>query len=286
MADQEVVADVFCVTAGLVGKQPIGFNSWRTMTDKTEGRDKFAKVMQYGSRFWAWYLLSANNKSEVGQKFYKLYLLTQLSRKCFRVMKVINEVDKLNDTLKKKNEMEPWLLTVNVLKHLGISAFWIFDNMVYFNEANMSPLERATALKYEARGWFISSIAGIVSFVTDMTLNCNRRSTLLNQLDGEANHERRLCLEAQIEKLSRMQFKNFLLLIKSTCDMLCSANMPGLCIPEKVWGKKFNDGVVGLLGVVSGTATCLTLWPDRPLAAAAVPVALVGAHAAGHAKAA
>ncbi|CAM9208388.1 unnamed protein product, partial [Heterosigma akashiwo] len=75
MADQEVVADVFCVTAGLVGKQPIGFNSWRTMTDKTEGRDKFAKVMQYGSRFWAWYLLSANNKSEVGQKFYKLYLL-------------------------------------------------------------------------------------------------------------------------------------------------------------------------------------------------------------------
>mmetsp|Transcript_29678 Transcript_29678/g.38363 ORF Transcript_29678/g.38363 Transcript_29678/m.38363 type:complete len:264 (-) Transcript_29678:304-1095(-) len=258
---EDASMSLLCVVEGIRSKKPLSVKNWGAMTEKAEGRDKFLKIVQYGSRFWAWYFLSLNDSNEFGQKMYKLYRVTQLSRKAYRLLKVVNEIEKLSQTLKRKNT-PAWLMAFLVLKHLGIGTFWVYDNLIYLNEANMSPVTKENALKMEARGWFVSSVAGIVTFITAISMNHKKRFQLADQLNQEKDEEQKTQIEMEIKKLSKAQFRNFVMLIKSCCDTVCSGNMPGVDIPKRALGSKLNDGVVGLLGVVSGAATCFCAWPE------------------------
>jgi len=232
------------------------------MTEKTEGRDKFAKCIQYGSRFWAWYFLSLNNKSEMGKKLFSMYKLTALSRKVFRVVKILNEIDKLNETLKEKN-VPAWLLLFKVLKHVGIGTFWVYDNFLFLNEVSLSPVEPSTASLCTARGWFLSNLCGLITFSAEMHKAYSKRMLLAERLATEQDRDQRALLEDEMQKFSVKQFNSFLMLVKTCCDITVSGNMPGLDIPKKLLGEKLSDGVVGILGMVSGSIICFNNWPNE-----------------------
>ena len=68
------------------------------MLEKTEGRDKFCKLIQYQSRFWQSVLAKSGNK-EASQNVNTLFRQMQTSRKLFRLFKGFNEYKKVMDLL-------------------------------------------------------------------------------------------------------------------------------------------------------------------------------------------
>ena len=47
------------------------------------------------------------------------------------------------------------------------------------------------------------------------------------------------------------------------CDYLVSCNTPGVRLPELLVGRKLNDGVVGVLGVISALVVLYNQWPEQ-----------------------
>ena len=64
-----------------------------------QGRDKFNKVIQYGSKLVAFYLLTADPKSEYGAKFNKMFAFTRDCRKILRLLKWASEVERQRSCL-------------------------------------------------------------------------------------------------------------------------------------------------------------------------------------------
>jgi peroxin-11B len=56
-------------------------------TELTNGRDKIARLLQYGSRFFAWYLQSSN--LETSKKLATMEAHCSLARKLFRLFRTI-----------------------------------------------------------------------------------------------------------------------------------------------------------------------------------------------------
>lgn len=52
---------------------------WGKFLSNYNGKDKFARLIQYGSRGIRYYILSANPDSEVGKRFEKLYSTLSLN---------------------------------------------------------------------------------------------------------------------------------------------------------------------------------------------------------------
>jgi len=67
-----------------------------------EGRDKLTKFTQYSSRALAFYVLSVNPQSDIGQKLFHLFKSTQQARKAFRIGKSLTYYEKIENTLTNK----------------------------------------------------------------------------------------------------------------------------------------------------------------------------------------
>ncbi|RQM30548.1 hypothetical protein B5M09_000254 [Aphanomyces astaci] len=52
---------------------------------------------------------------------------------------------------------------------------------------------------------------------------------------------------------------------KVTCDLVVSANTAGVRIPERLLGKKLNDGIIGVLGCISASVFLHSLWQAQSL---------------------
>ena len=70
------------LAAGSVG-------AWCKAANYRDFQDKFLRIIQYGSRGVAFYMLRADAASTVGQKLFALYKALSLSRKAFRAFRSV-----------------------------------------------------------------------------------------------------------------------------------------------------------------------------------------------------
>jgi len=78
-----------------------GLKYWIALSLTLDGRDKITKVLQYSSRFLAWWFLSKVRTSGTyhghGRRFTNLYKSLGKSRKAFRLGRSINEIQKISN---------------------------------------------------------------------------------------------------------------------------------------------------------------------------------------------
>ncbi len=94
--------------------------------DKTEGRDKMCKAIQYLCRLLKHSTKDSNK--ELSQRFHGLFVGMSQARKLFRLFKSVNEYQKIVNLLKSPT-MDPVNLGLSVAVRLGFLAFWVFDNL-------------------------------------------------------------------------------------------------------------------------------------------------------------
>lgn len=142
---------------------------------------------------------------------------------------------KIDDFIWSKNKLP---VVFDILQRLGFFFYWIFDNIQILASIKFITADPAFHLKLASLGWFVGCVFGIARHVYD----------ILEQLNKKPE-----------DKNKKVIMKNIIDMIGKIGDLLISAN--GLGIPEKILGKGFNDGVLGLCGLVASLISLYNLYP-------------------------
>jgi len=101
--------------------------SFLQLLETTNGRDKASKLLQYGSKLWAAYLVSVGSRKELIAQFQKLDRATASARKLFRLAKWIPFLLKARDALLRGQLSIGEIL--NLGQALGMAVYFFFDNI-------------------------------------------------------------------------------------------------------------------------------------------------------------
>lgn len=95
--------------------------------NQTEGRDKFCKMIQYGSRIIK-YNAEGNNET-IHNSFNALFSNMSNARKLFRLFKYFNEWVKAKQIMKDE-KMPQFDKILSLATRLAFAFYWWFDNLV------------------------------------------------------------------------------------------------------------------------------------------------------------
>ncbi|CAI5714396.1 hypothetical protein KXD40_008156 [Peronospora effusa] len=243
-------------------KAPLSLDAFIKLAFCLEGRDKLSKILQYGSRAVAFYILSINPKSDVGQRLYALYKVMQQSRKAFRLGKSITYYKKL-ETLSKNKSLTEGQRYLQYVQNLGMLGYFITDNLAFASKAKVLYFD-ADKLAY--RGgilWFCANLAGFFNALDNLNADVEKEKCVRDILASEEDTTRVETLQHQLETLRSCRCKQLLAVLKVTCDLIVSSNTSGVRLSERITGTKLHDGVIGSVGCVSAMVVLYNTWPSE-----------------------
>ena len=246
-----------------------------------QGRDKFNKVVQYGSRYIAYQLLTADPKSEWGARFNKMFAFTRDCRKILRLMKWLNEYEKLEKLLASPHTATSTRQQLLVLAAVGMASYWFFDNMTYLVKGGMIT-DNPNYAKLSMLGWNVGLTCQLILDTQTLLDNLQRERDLraalglpaTGLLDVDALRDGKLSsggggggggvegeesgrMRQELVSLYGVRLNLLLSFVKNGGDWLISANGSWL---DRALGWQLNDGVVGIAGTISGLATMAQVW--------------------------
>ena len=212
-----------------------------------EGRDKFCKAIQYGARIVKWHY--QDSTTDLFQRFNGLFDHMKNARKLFRLFKSINEYHKIMSILSKKELSQIDML--NAASRLAFLLYWFFDNLTVLGTVKFLNVDAKQMNKYGAFWWFIGLCLGQAVAVLTLSELAGEEVQLLKK---ERDEETKRALKA----IQMKKFTEYLNLIKQAGDMVTSSQ--AIELPAK-FGFNFNDGQVGLGGLISALVTMYQLYP-------------------------
>lgn len=118
------------------------------------------------------------------------------------------------------------------------------------------------AAKRAATFWLIGlifTLAGVLISIYEATME---EKYLVEQKKRIGSDDSQVdSIRDKFKALQQKKFDNLLNLLKTLGDMVTSSQAIGL--PKKIIGIEFNDGHVGLGGLLSAVITCYQLYPTR-----------------------
>ncbi|KAF1786684.1 Peroxisomal biogenesis factor 11 [Phytophthora cactorum] len=236
-------------------KAPLSLDAFIKLAFCMEGRDKLSKMLQYGSRALAFYVLSADPKSDVGQRLHALYKVMQQSRKAFRLGKSVTYYKKLQ-TLSGNKSLNETQRYLQFIQNLGMLGYFLADNVAFASKAKLA--RRGGVM------WFCANVAGFFNAVDNLNADVEKEKCVRDILASEEDAARVETLQNQLEALRSGRFKKLLAVLKVTCDLVVSSNTSGVRLAERITGSKLHDGIIGSVGCVSAAVVLYNTWPSAP----------------------
>lgn len=226
---------------------------WIKFTDSAEGRDKFSKVLQYGSRLIMWFFLKNDPKSEWGLRFQGLFAMVRDARKLARLGKIFNEYQSALNLASKGDVAS----NLQFLGRFGMAAYWFFDNVVFLGKAKFLQVDLVKMGEYSFYGWFLglsfTMLALIVKLKNNLDAETERRAKLVSP-DKEISTKAR----ADASKLTAEFQQINTDIVKTTGDWIVASN--AVKLPLNTLGFALNDGVIGFCGLLSGLIASWSEW--------------------------
>lgn len=119
------------------------------------GRDKFSKLIQYGSRFGYYHYLKDDPKNETGLVLKSFYSAASDARKFFRLGRWLYEYQTMYVALKNP-KLSGGALALILVAKMSWFWYWWFDNLNYLKQLNLINVTKETNDKFameSARGW-------------------------------------------------------------------------------------------------------------------------------------
>ena len=130
------------------------------LLNKTEGRDKVCKTIQYGSRLLK--VLNENGDKATYQMFANLQASMADARKLFRLAKSLLEYHKLQQLLNSKTSGTK--LIVNILCRVSFFIYWIFDNLFILTKTKfLSSFDKARMQLRAGQFWTLGLIFSLIN---------------------------------------------------------------------------------------------------------------------------
>ena len=158
--------------------------------NKTEGRDKFCKAIQYASRFTAYKLAGQN--AEVAARFVGLMNGMKNARKLFRLFKTFNELHKIRALLGKKDLNQKVILAL--LTRLAFGVYWVFDNLQVLSAVKFLKYDPKQMGKYGATAWFSGLVLSVIGSVISLAEISEKENGLkVKKISKEVQDELEKC---------------------------------------------------------------------------------------------
>jgi len=221
------------------------FNRLLKFLETTSGRDKIARLLQYGSRFFSWYLLNYTKEySGYSKNFSALETQSSLARKLFRLAKSLQTFQAAWKSFTGENDLV--LAATTVIQNIGLGLWLLYDHVIWANKIGFwkNPNIDALVPIYQRRSnifWLIAMVAGIV-----------KSAYLLQQTQQLANNTSKA---ETLDSLRKRQFEYLLELFRNIFDV----PIPLTALNQQV-GKTIPVGIVGLFGSVSSIIGLYQVW--------------------------
>jgi len=227
-------------------------------SNQTEARDKFCKAIQYSARILQWYLKGKND--DAAKRFTSLFTSMRDARKLFRLFKSLNEYHKILQFLKEKGG-DPIKQSLNILSRSSFMLYWFFDNLNILGHIKFIDIDAKKMGKNGMFFWFLALVFSLILYSFELVGILQYEMKILNErinFEDQKDYESRNKRIAEIEKKKTTVLLN---IAKTIGDLIPAAN--GWELPMKLFGKGFNDGWVGLGGLVSSIITLYQLYPSK-----------------------
>ncbi|KAM3131227.1 hypothetical protein pb186bvf_016685 [Paramecium bursaria] len=219
--------------------------------NKTEGRDKITKVIQYGSRL-IMYNLQKNKNEELANKFKALFQVARDSRKIFRLGKTLNEIQTILTSINKGDQGNIIAYFIGILQRAWFALYWVFDNIQILSTIKFINGDPKKAAKIAATFWLLALLTGLLDSLRILRVNQIKQQNLTKYLfvkrrliqSGTNISDNKLRSEALV-KVNQAQYIN---LIKIFGDLLPAGQVSEV-IP-KLFKKNLHDGWIGFGGLI------------------------------------
>ncbi|KAG7382991.1 Peroxisomal membrane protein PMP27 [Phytophthora pseudosyringae] len=244
-------------------KAPLSLDAVIKLAFCLEGRDKLSKMLQYGSRALAFYVLSADPKSDAGQRLHALYKAMQQSRKAFRLGKSVTYYKKLQ-TLSGNKRLSEGQRYLQFVQNVGMLGYFVTDNLAFASKVKVLRFDAEELARRGGVMWFCANLAGFFNAVDGLNADVEKEKCVRDILASEEDATRVEALQSQLEALRGGRFKKLLAVLKVTCDLIVSSNTSGVRLAERISGAKLHDGIIGSVGCVSAAVVLYNTWPSAP----------------------
>lgn len=169
------------------------------------------------------------------------------SRKIFRLFKSINELQQLNIKLTKDLVRQPNKTPVyfDILSRIGFFFYWIFDNIQILASIKFIKADPSYYLKLASWGWFVGIIFGIAKHLYDL-------------IDLMMRKQSKSVDEAELKRIDQQILRTIIDIIGKLGDLVTASN--GIGLPQKLFGKGFSDGTIGIAGFVAALVSLFNLY--------------------------
>lgn len=214
------------------------------------GRDKVNKSIQYGAKLMK-YIVShyASSDPELAKKFGNLSNGVGLSRKVDRLFKSLIELQKAIDAYNtlQLNNSESTIKYLTIFAAFSYFFYWYFDNQVFLSKIKVFPSIDAAAKKETAAKF---QFFGIIAMIILIKLKLDKINA--KSIDNTDNSKQ--------DKIEQDIWINKLKLLGLFGDLIVSSNNAGYV--KRLRGENFNDGIVGISGLISALTVLYRSWPQ------------------------
>jgi len=209
----------------------------------TVGRDKALRLIQYFSRFYAWYLYRTNHPESDFKPYETTKKQLGLTRKILRVGKFVEHFKAAAQAADSRT-LDPVLKFLAVSRQLGYAGYLTLDTATVLDATGVKKWGGAKRASTEAmRFWLMGIASSIVAGV--YTLNRLRlRRQVVDKKEGEG--------VVESKKIER-EWNTAVLQI--TCD-ICDITVPATALGYL----NLDDGIIGLLGTFSSLVGIYNVW--------------------------
>jgi len=207
--------------------------------EATAGRDKIVRLMQYGSRFLAWYLLINNNKSPVAKKLESLEAHSSMARKVFRLFKSFSFLQ--NAAKAYVEESDVVVKSTTVIQNLCLAVWLIYDHIIWAGKLNLIQTDIKAHARTSNSFWMTSMIMAVIKGIY-----------LIQQTQQLANETSK---PETLESLRKRQLSFLEELLRNAIDI----PIPLTGLSEKA-ASAIPSGIVGLCGAVTSVIGIHQVW--------------------------
>jgi hypothetical protein len=170
-----------------------------------------------------------------------------------------------------------WKVVGSAIKMLGLFGYWTGDNISFLTASGLfdnfkldKPTRIAQRQQLSTRAglaankfYFAGGIAGLyVSLRSYLEWREVKLRALQDRIDAAEDEDEEHEAKRAFDKAKAKQFILFLAVLKSSCDVLAFTNNPGIDLWLKHRGRKMNELIHCLCGLISASTVMYNFFPD------------------------
>eukprot|EP01016_Furgasonia_blochmanni_P042121 TRINITY_DN5558_c0_g1_i1.p1 TRINITY_DN5558_c0_g1~~TRINITY_DN5558_c0_g1_i1.p1 ORF type:complete len:258 (+),score=6.10 TRINITY_DN5558_c0_g1_i1:162-935(+) len=210
----------------------------------TEGRDKLGRLLQYVSLFLKW-SYSAGDK-DLSERFNLMSKALRRGRKLIRLGEFLLEIPRITELLHSKRIQNIEAKTSLLVSRGSYIVYWLIDHYVTLIRIGLFKGETRLLNRIQYGTWFVGLLSSFLFNCVSLRLTYKREAEMKTTAIGNMTPKQLLGV---LDGLSRERVKILLNLFRNGCDSMIASQHVGL--NSFLLKTEFNDGLMGVLGLVS-----------------------------------